>query len=173
VLLKTHRLSIWCGQLSATLAAVLLCVPGLSAAQTAVVAPRCAQLLTIEQIQATIGSRLVATAQASRDPKVLECVWSRAGGATVSMQFFDRKAIEANPVTRTPDGYFEMIVSAGEETVSKKREPVAGMNSRAAFVQGQTQLMLVVHRSDGVARLLLGNVTRPQATALAKALAGN
>ncbi len=89
------------------------------------------------------------------------------------MQFFDRKAIEANPVTRTPDGYFEMIVSAGEETVSKKREPVAGMNSRAAFVQGQTQLMLVVHRSDGVARLLLGNVTRPQATALAKALAGN
>ena len=173
MLVKNHGVSSWCERLAVTLLAVLACVPGLSAAQTAAVAPRCAQLLSIEQVQATVGPGLVATAQTPRDPKVLECVWSRAGGATVSLQFFDRKAIDANPVTHTPDGYYEMIVSAGEEAVSKKREPVAGMASRAAFVQGQTQLMLVVQRGDGVARLLLGNVTRPQATALAKTLAGS
>jgi hypothetical protein len=113
-----------------------------------------------------------ATAVVPRDAKVVECSWARGGSTTVTMQFFDRKAIDANPVTHTLDGYFELIVSAAEEAVGKKREAVAGVPSRAAFVQGQTQLLLVVQRVDGVARILLGNVARPQAAALARAISG-
>ena len=170
---KTRKVFIWREQLFAGLLAAFVLAPTTGFAQApAVVSPRCAELLSIEQVRATIGAGLAATAQAPRDPKVLECAWSRAGGATVSLQFFDRKAIDANPVTHTPDGYYEMIVSAGEDAVGKKREPVAGLVSRASFVQGQTQLLLVVQRADGVARVLLGNVTRPQAAALARAIAG-
>lgn len=173
MLLKKDGLSTRRGWLIAMVFAAVSCAPALCAAQTAaVVSPRCADLLSLEQVRATVGAGLNATAQAPRDPKVLECAWSRAGGASITLQFFDRKAIDANPVTHTVDGYFELIVSAAEEAVGKKREPVAGMPSRASFVQGQTQLLLVVQRADGVARILLGNVTRPQAAALARAIVG-
>lgn len=171
MLLKKDELSTRRGWLAAATFAVIACAPALCVAQ-ATVSPRCAELLSAEQVRATLGAGLSATAQTPRDPKVVECAWSRAGGASISLQFFDRKAIDANPVTHTPDGYYEMIVSAGEEAVGKKREPVTGMTSRAAFVQGQTQLLLVVQRADGVARILLGNVTRPQAAAVARAIAG-
>jgi len=169
---NTRNVLTWRGRLFAGLLAVLPFLPTTGFAQSQVVAPRCAQLLSIEQVRTAIGAGLDATAQAPRDPKVLECAWSRAGGVTVSLQFFDRKAIDANPVTHTPDGYYEMIVSASEDAVGRKREPVAGLASRASFVQGQTQLLLVVQRADGVARVLLANVTRPQAAALARAIAG-
>ena len=110
------------------------------------------------------------TSAAQRQPRQVEC---RFAGATITLQFFDRKAIEANPVTHTPDGFYEMIVSTGEEAVGKKRELVVGVSPRAATVQGQTQLMLVVQRGDGVARLLLGGLTRAQAIALARVLTGS
>lgn len=169
--LKKDELSTRRGWLAAATFAVISCVPAIGAAQ-ATVSPRCAELLPAEQVRATLGAGLNATAQAARDPKVLECAWSRASGTSMTLQFFDRKAIDANPVTHTVDGYFELIVSAAEEAVGKKREPVAGMPSRASFVQGQTQLLLVVQRADGVVRILLGNVTRSQAAALARAIGG-
>lgn len=138
-----------------------------------VVAAGCARLFSAEQLRAALGATVDPVAQPQRDPKVLECGWARAGGATITLQYFDRKAIDANPVTHTQDGYFEMIVSASEEAVGKKREVVAGVVPRAVTVQGQTQLLLVVQRVDGVARILLGNITRQQAAALARAMTGS
>ena len=68
-----------------------------------------------------------------------------------------------------------MIASAAEEIAGRKREAVTGLASagtRAATVQGSGQVLLLVQRGDGIARVVLGNLTKAQVTALARAISG-
>lgn len=140
---------------------------------------KCAQVLTAEQVRAAVGVTLTVLAQQKAEAGVSECSWSRAGagasaGPTIRVQFFDRVAISANPVVHTPDGYYEMIATAAEEVAGRKREAVAGVSGsgiRAATVQGNSQILVLVQRGDGIARVVLGNISKAQATAMARAIA--
>lgn|GEM_PF-1356749 len=158
----------------------LLClIPASAYAQTAPI--KCTQVLTAEQVRIAVGATLTVLARQKAEAGVTECTWSRTGGAdtgtgpTIRLQFFERAAISANPVVSSPDGYYEMIASAAEEIAGRKREAVAGLTgagTRAATVQGNTQILVLVQRGDGIARVVLGNLTKAQATAVARVISG-
>ena len=139
------------------------------------------QVLTAEQVRAAVGVTLKVLALQKAEAGVTECTWSRTGGAetstgpTIRVQFFERLAISANPVVSSPDGYYEMIASAAEEIAGRKREAIAGLTSagsRAATVRGNGQVLVLVQRGDGIARVVLSNLTKAQATAIARAISG-
>ena len=135
--------------------------------------PRCAELLSADQIKAILGSGMAAAAPKQHEAGESECVWRRGNGAatvSLSVRFFDRQAIGSNPVSRTLDGYYEMLVKAGEEVGDKKREAVVGV-PRAALIQASPQILVVVQRPEGVARAVLANLSRAQAVAVAKVIA--
>lgn len=156
--------------------ALLWLIPAIAYAQTAPI--KCARVLTAEQVRAAVRTSLKVLAQQSAEPGVTECIWSRTGsaepstGPTIRVQFFERVAISANPVVHTPDGYYEMIASAAEEVAGRKREAVAGVSARAVTVQGNGQIMVLVQRGDGIARVVVGDGTKAQATAIARAISG-
>ena len=134
---------------------------------------RCAELLGADQVKAVLGAGMVAAAPKQHEAGESECVWRRgtdAAAVSLSVRFFDRQAIGSNPVSRTLDGYYEMLVKAGEEVGDKKREAVAGV-PRAALIHASPQILVLVQRADGVARVVLGNLSRAQAVAVAKAIA--
>jgi len=134
---------------------------------------RCAQLLSADQVKTIFGAGMAAAVPKQHENGESECVWRRGNGAaaaSLAVRFFDRHAIGSNPVSRTMDGYYEMLVKAGEEAGEKKREPVAGV-PRASLIQASPQILVLVQRSDGVARVVLGNLNRAQAVAVAKVIA--
>ena len=134
---------------------------------------RCAELLDAKQIKVIFGAGMIAAAPRQHEAGESECVWRRgrdSAGASLSLRFFDRQAIASNPVSRTLDGYYEMLVKAGEEVGDKRREAVAGV-PRAALIQANPQILLLVQRGDGVVRIVLGNLSRAQAVAVAKVIA--
>lgn len=134
---------------------------------------RCAELLSAAQVKAIFGPSMADAMPRQHEAGESECVWRRGTGATaasLAVRFFDRQAIGSNSVARTLDSYYEMLVTAGEEVGDKKREAVAGV-PRAALIQASPQILVVVQRADGVARVVLGNLTRAQAVAVAKVIA--
>jgi len=134
---------------------------------------RCAQLLSADQVKALLGNGVEATPPKQHEAGESECVWRRGaapGGAAIAFRFFDRQAIGSNPVTRTIDGYYDMLLLSGEEKGGGKRETVPGV-PKAAMIQASPQILVVVQRSDGVARIVLSNLSRPQAVAIARAVA--
>lgn len=134
---------------------------------------KCAQLLSPDQVKTILGAGMAAAVPKQNGAGESECVWRRGNGAlavSLSIRFFDRQAIGSNPVSRTLDGYYEMLVNAGEEAGEKKREAVIGV-PRASLIQVNPQILVVVQRSDGVARGVLSNLSRAQAAAVAKAIA--
>ncbi len=167
----------WRATLAATLCA--LCVMALAAsdahaqAGAAVVMPRCTVLLPPDTVRTVAGNGFTAQPQRQREEHVTDCAWAKGDSATITLQWFDRAAIQSSSVTRTLEGYADMLLTAGEEVAGKKRDAVTGMGGRAATVQGSTQVMLVVQRPDGVVRALAGGLTNKQILALAKALSGN
>ena len=159
----------------ALIAAIALTLLPYSMARAQSLSAKCLQVLTAEQVRTVFGAGLDVAAQNKVEVGVSECTWSRVGaasgvGPSIRMQFFDRAAISSNPIVHSVDGYFDMIASTAEEIAGRKREPVVGVATRAVTVQGNSQLLLVVQRSDGVARVILGNVSRAQAIATAKAI---
>ena len=134
---------------------------------------RCAQLLSADQVKTIFGAGMAAAVPKQHENGESECVWRRGNGAaaaSLAVRFFDRHAIGSNPVSRTMDGYYEMLVKAGEEAGEKRRELVAGV-PRASLIQASPQILVVVQRADGVARVVLGNLNRAQAVAVAKVIA--
>ncbi len=142
-------------------------------AGAAAVMPRCTVLLAPDTVRAIAGNGFAAQAQRQRDEHVTDCAWVKGDTATITLQWFDRAAIQSSSVTRTLEGYADMLLTAGEEVAGKRRDAVTGMGGRAATVQGNSHVLLVVQRPDGVVRALAGGLTAKQITALAKALSGN
>lgn len=138
----------------------------------AAVMPRCTALLPPEALRGVLGNGLEPEPQRQREPHVVDCAWSRSGGPNIALQWFDRPAIQSSSVTRTIEGYADMLLTAGEERAGNKREAVSGLGSRAATVQGTSRVLLVVTRPDGVVRALLGGFTPRQTAQIAKVLSG-
>ena len=166
--------------LRAASAKLLACITLISTTAYGQTAPiKCVQVLTAEQVSAAVGATLKVLAVDKAERGVTECIWSRTGvaepkaGPTIRLQFFERSAISANPVVSSPEGYYEMIATAAEEIAGRKRDTVTGLTgvgTRAATVQGTAQILVLVQRGDGIARAVLGNLTKAQATAIAKGI---
>jgi hypothetical protein len=137
-------------------------------------APGCAAVLTADEVKAAVGVAMEDMGPRDRSEGESECGWMARGAGglkTVSVQFYDARAIKASPSASTPDAFFEMIVSAAEESTSKKREPVAGVGQRAAFVPTDPQTLAVVQRPDGIARIVANGLNKAQTVAVARAVA--
>jgi hypothetical protein len=137
--------------------------------------PACAALLTAEELATVIGEKMTEMGARERGPGETECPWMLRGGSggfkTVAVQFYELSNIKASPTASTPDAFFEMLVAAAEGTASGKREMLAGIGQKAAFVPASPQVLAVVQRSNGVARIVGNNLTKAQITAVARAVA--
>jgi hypothetical protein len=135
----------------------------------------CAKLLTPEELTAVIGEKMQDMGAREREPGETECPWMLRGGSsgfkTVSVQFYDLNNIKASTNAATPDALFETLVSSAEGVASGKREMLAGIGKKAAFVPATPQVLAVVQRADGVARIVGNNLTKAQITAVARAVA--
>ncbi len=150
---------------------LLLVAPAVARAQ----APTCMTLLTADELTKAVGAGFKEMGGQARDAGETECPWMlRGGGAfkTVAVQFYDLTAVKASPASPTLEAFFEMIVSGGEAVAAgKKRETLAGIGQKAAFVPTDPQVLAVVQRADGVARIVGNNLTKAQITAVARAVA--
>ena len=110
-----------------------------------------------------------------RSPGETVCSWMLRGGSagfkSLSVEAYELKYIEASPTAPGLDAFYELIVSSGEDAGSAKREPLAGIGLKAAFVAASPQVLAVVQRADGVARIVGNNLTKAQITAVARAVA--
>lgn len=144
-------------------------------AQTAA-QPACTTLLTAEELTKAVGATMEDMGARIRESGESECPWMLRGGSagfkTVAVQFYDLKMIKAATTASTLPTFFEQIVSAGEGVASgKKREMLPGIGQQAAFVPTDPQVLAVVQRADGVARIVGNNLTKAQITAVARAVA--
>ena len=154
-------------------AGVLLLAPSAAPAQTP---PTWMTLLTADELTKAVSAGFADMGAQERDPGETECPWMLRGGSsgfkTVSVQFYDLRAVKSNPNASTLDAFFEQIVAGGEEAASgKKREALAGVGQKAVFVATDPQVLAVVQRADGVARIVGNNLTKAQITAVARAVA--
>jgi len=155
---------------------VVLARPAGIAAQAGAAAPTCSTLLTADELTKAVGDKMTDMGARPRGAGETECPWMLRGGSsgfkTVAVQFYDLTAIKASPTASTPDAFFENLVSAAEGAASGgKREALAGIGQKAAFVPTTPQVLAVVQRADGVARIVGNNLTKTQITAVARAVA--
>jgi hypothetical protein len=140
----------------------------------AAAAPTCSTLLTAEELTKAVGEKMADMGARPRGQGETECPWMLRGGSsgfkTVSVQFYDLSAIKSTQ-SGTADGFFENIVSAAEGVAAGKRELLPGIGQKAAFVPTNPQVLAVVQRADGIARIVGNNLTKAQITAVARAVA--
>ena len=148
---------------------------GLAAAQAPAAPPTCMSLLTSEALAKVMGATFKDMGQEVARSGATDCEWMFRGGTdgvkALSVSFFDSSKIKASPAGITDDAYFETVVSGAERAGSSKREMLAGIGLRTAFVATKPQVQVVVQRPDGIARIIGNNVTKAEMTALARVLA--
>ena len=93
-----------------------------------------------------------------------------AGFVAVSMLAPAAASARKPASVELPDAFFEMLVTAAEESTSKTREAVAGVGQRAAFA-ANPQTVAIVQRTDGVARIAANGPNKAQTIAVARAVA--
>jgi hypothetical protein len=135
----------------------------------------CAAVLTADEVKAAVGVALEALGARDRGAGETECPWMARGGPgglkTVAVTFYDEHAIAASPTAPNGDAFFEMLVKAAEASNAATRDPIPGVGRRAAFVATSPQTLAVVHRANGVARIVANGLTKAQTIAIAKAVA--
>ncbi|MEO5821407.1 MAG: hypothetical protein ABIT71_12960, partial [Vicinamibacteraceae bacterium] len=128
-----------------------------------------------DEVKAAVGAAMQGYPPDDRGRGDTECEWvlrGAPGGVKVlSVSFHDVDGIKASPVAPTADAFFEMLVKAAEESTSTKREVIAGAGLHAAFVPTSPQTLAIVHRADGVVRIVANGMTKAQTIAIAKAVA--
>ncbi len=143
-------------------------------AQTTPAASTCMSLLTAEELTKAVGLAMTDAGSESRSAGTTECPWMSRGPAgvkTVFVEFFELRMIKGSPTANTLAAFFEQIVSAGEGAATGKREMLPGIGQRAAFVPTDPQVLAVVQRADGVARIVGNGLTKAQIVAVARAVA--
>jgi hypothetical protein len=134
----------------------------------------CAKVLSADEIRAAVGVALERLEPVDRGRGETECGWMARGGPgglkTVAVIFYDQSAITQS-ASATGDAFFEMLVTGTEESLKVKREVIPGTGKHAAFVPADPQTLAVVHRADGVARIVANGLTKTQTIAVAKAVA--
>ncbi len=137
--------------------------------------PMCATLLTAEELSKAVVAGFQDMGAEEREPGASSCPWMLRGGAngfkTVNVEFSNTAYIKTTPNASTADKYFEMLVTAAEESNNKKREILPGIGQRAAFIAADPQVGAFVQRADGVARIVANGLTKAQITAVARAVA--
>jgi hypothetical protein len=137
-------------------------------------ATTCMTLLTADELSKAVVAGFNDMGGRERGPGETECPWMLRGGAdgfkTVAVQFYDLSKIKSD--STTPDKLFDDLLTGAEGMASgKKREMLAGIGQKAAFLNADPQVLAVVQRADGVARIVGNNLTRGQMTAVARAVA--
>jgi hypothetical protein len=156
-------------------ATAVVLLSNIASAQPASAVPACATLLTADELTKIIGEKMQDMGPRVRESGESECGWMLRGGSkgfkTVSVQFYDMKVVKASPNAPTLPAFFEQIVSSGELAASgKKREMLPGIGDKAAFVPTDPQVLAVVQRPDGVARIVGNNLTKAEITGVARAV---
>lgn len=157
--------------LSATII-VFAASSGVVAAQTP--DATCAKMLPPAKLQAIAGAGFTPAEARVDKSGELECAWMRrgAGGfATVSVQYYDKKTIARPDNSGSADALYENIITPHEEQSKAKREAIAGVGKRAALVPADPQRLVAIQRDDGIVRIVMNNLTKAQAIAVAKAVA--
>ena len=136
----------------------------------------CGTMLPAEKLQTAIGKGMKsASAEIEKSGKVA-CAWMRRAPdpfATVSIEFYDKKAIAAT----TPDNagtasdLYERMITPHEEQTKLKREPIAGVGKRAVLVPADPQRLVVIERDGALVRVVMNGASKAQAIAVAKAIA--
>ena len=159
-------------------AAVFVSIAGsseLMAQATPGAATTCMSLLTADEVTQATGAAMEDTGGRARSAGETECAWmlkGQPGGLkSVSVQFYDMTYIKATPAMPDLDKFFEGFVAAGELTPNAKREMLPGIGQKAAYMFADPQMLVVVQRADGVARIVGNNLTKAQITAIARAVA--
>ena len=154
--------------LTSMIAVALVVSAAAAGAQTSVATPACSTLLTVEELTKAVGEKMTEMGARTRGPGETECPWMLRGGSTgfktVAVQFYDLDAIKTSPAAPTLDAFFETLVSAAEGVASGKRQMLSGIGQKAAFVPTDPQVLAVVQRADGVARIVGNNLTKAQMT---------
>ncbi len=167
---RTRALSI-----ALAFAAAAVLSPSRPSAQTSSAGPTCMTLLTADEVAKAVAPGFQNMGGEERSKGETECPWMLRGGSagfkTVSVQFYTAAFIKEGTANNTLDAFFENIVSAGEDTSSKKREMLPGIGLKAAFVAVDPQVLGVVQLATGVARIVGNNLTKAQMTAVARAVA--
>lgn len=137
--------------------------------------PVCASLLTADELATIVGEKMQDMGPRQRGPGESECAWMLRGGKSgfksVAVQFYDASYVK-DSAPKTLDGFFESLVANAEAMASGgKRELLPGVGQKAAFVPTTPQVLAVVQRADGVARIVGNNLTKAQISAVAKAVA--
>ena len=154
-------------------AGVVITAPSIVSAQAP---PTCMALLTADELTKAVGAGFTDMGARPRETGETECPWMLRGGAggfkTVAVQFYDLSAVKASPNAATLGAFFDQIVASAEAAAAgKKGEALAGVGQKATFVPADPQVLAVVQRADGVARIVGNNLTKAQMTALARAVA--
>ena len=158
-------------------AAAVLAIAAPAAAQKAAAGATMpfAAVLTDAEVTAAVGVAMQGYPADDRGRCESDCEWvlrGKPGGLkTLSVSFHDLDGIKLSPVAPTPDGFYEMLVTAAEESTSTKREALAGVGLHAAFVPTRPLTLAIVHRADGVVRIVANGLTKAQTIAVAKAVA--
>ena len=157
-------------------AAAIILLSNIASAQPSAAKPACATLLTADELTKAVGEKMEDMGPRVRDSGESECSWMLRGGSkgfkTVSVQFYDMKVVKASTNAPTLPAFFEQIVSSGEGAASgNKREMLPGIGDKAAFVKTDPQVLAVVQRPDGVARIVGNNLTKAEITGVARAVA--
>jgi len=156
----------------AAIAAVFGLTTMLSHAQTGAKPPTCMTLLTGDELTSAVGVKFENMGGEEKGGGESSCPWMLRGSSfkTVNVQFYNLAYI-TDTTFKTSDAWFEQVVSATEGVSAKKREMLAGIGQKAAFVAADPQVLAVVQRADGVARIVANNLTKAQITAVARAVA--
>jgi len=134
----------------------------------------CARMLPAAKLQAAAGVGFEPADARVEKSGELGCAWMRRGDggfATVSVQYYDKKTIARPDNAGSADELYENIITPHEQTSRAKREAIAGVGKRAALVPADPQRLVAIQRDDGVVRIVMNNLTKVQAIAVAKAVA--
>ena len=143
----------------ALLAAVSLVAP----AAFASAATNCATLLTAAEVEAAAGKGFEDMGPTDRGEGESECAWmSRGAGGfkLIAVSFWDNRAAE-----------YESDIATMEGATGAKREAVPGVAS-AVLLKNAQQIVAIVSTAGGLARVATNGLTKPQVTALARAVSG-
>lgn len=161
-----------------TLALILLggLLPSPLSSQGAAAPPTCATLLPAAALAKAVGTSMNDMGVDDRGEGRTECSWMARGGSagfrSVAVQFADMRAVAAHGEAPGLDPYFELEVASAEAAGSARREVLDGIGRKAAFVAAAPQMVVVVQRAEGVARIVGNNLTKAQITAVARVIGG-
>lgn len=134
----------------------------------------CAKMLPPAKLQAAAGAGFEPADARVEKSGELGCAWMRrgAGGfATVSVQYYDKKTIARPDNSGSADELYENIITPHEQTSKARREAIAGVGKRAALAPADPQRLIAIQRDDGIVRIVMNNLSKAQAIAVAKAVA--